>query len=200
MNTKKLLTVLIFPLLLHQISHGQDLKDEMENSIKKEEMPASALDALTEFLEYESIRDLEFFRETDGEITTFEAKLIWQDYPYSIEFTDEGSLLDIEQLINFNEISEDLQQRITDKMEEQFSRFRMTRVQRQFLADEEDEEGEDVIEDFLENDRDDLIVRYEIEVEGQNRKEMGSFEMLFDSEGELIQRRRIIRRSIDNIW
>lgn len=200
MNLKILFTALLISLSLQQVLTAQDFKEEVENSINREEMPASALDALEDFLEDQSVTDLEFFRETDGETTTFEAKLNWRDYQYSVEFTDEGSLLDIEQLIEFSEIPEEVQGHIAGKMEEQFSRFRMTRIQRQFIADEEDEEGEDVIEDFLENDMDDLIVRYEIEVEGQNRREMGSFEMLFDSDGELIQRRRIVRRSLDNIW
>lgn len=200
MNLKILFTALFLSFFLQQLLYAQDLKEEVENSIEREEMPASALDALEDFLEDQTVTDLEYFRETDGETTTFETKLNWQGYQYSIEFTDEGSLLDIEQLIEFSEIPEEAQVRITDKMEEQFSGFRMTRIQRQFIADEEDEEGEDVIEDFLENDMDDLIIRYEIEVEGQNRREMGSFEMLFDSEGELIQRRRIVRRSLDNIW
>lgn len=200
MNLKILFTALFLSFFLQQLLYAQDLKEEVENSIDREEMPASALDALEDFLEDQTVTDLEYFRETDGETTTFETKLNWQGYQYSIEFTDEGSLLDIEQLIEFSEIPEEAQVRITDKMEEQFSGFRMTRIQRQFIADEEDEEGEDVIEDFLENDMDDLIIRYEIEVEGQNRREMGSFEMLFDSEGELIQRRRIVRRSLDNIW
>jgi len=94
-------------------------------------MPASALDALEDFLEDQIVTDANYYRETDGETTTFEAKLYWQDYQYSIEFTDEGLLLDIEQLIEFNEIPEGIQGRITQIMEEQFSRFRMTRVQRQ---------------------------------------------------------------------
>lgn len=200
MNLKNIFTALLSILFLTQLSFAQDLKEEVENSINKDEMPASALDALEDFLEDQIVTDVDYFRETDGETTTFEAKLNWQGHQYSIEFTDEGSLLDIEQLIEFSEISEKIQDRITETMEEQFSRFRMTRVQRQFISDEEDEEGEEVIEDFLENDMDDLVVRYEIEVEGQNRSEMGSFEMLFDSKGELIQRRRIVRRSIDNIW
>jgi len=200
MTLKYLFTALLSILFLSQVSFAQDLKEEVENSIDKDEMPASALDALEDFLEDQIVTDANYYRETDGETTTFEAKLYWHDYQYSIEFTDEGLLLDIEQLIEFNEVPEGIQGHITQIMEEQFSRFRMTRVQRQYISDEEDEDGEDVIEDFLENDMDDLIVRYEIEVEGQNRSEMGSFEMLFDPEGELIQRRRIVRRSIDNIW
>ena len=200
MNLKILSAVLFATLLFHQVSSAQDLKEEVESSISREEMPASALDALEEFLDEQIVTDADYYRETDGETTTFEAKLNWQGYQYSIEFTDEGSLLDIEQLIEFTEISESIQDRITAIMEDQYTRYRMTRVQRQYVADEKDVEGEEVIEDLLDNDMEDLVIRYEIEVDGQNRREMGSFEMLFDSSGELIQRRRIVRRSIDNIW
>jgi hypothetical protein len=199
MNAKILFTFVLL-LLFHQVSYTQDLKEEVENSINRQEMPAFALEALEEFLEDQTVTDIEYYRETDGETTTFEAKLNWQGYPYSIEFSEEGHLLDIEQLIEFIEIPEEVQQRIKATIEEQFSRSRITRVQRQFIAEEEDEDGEDVIEDLLENDMDDLLVRYELEIEAQNRREMGSFEMLFDERGELIQRRKIVRRSLDNIW
>jgi len=200
MRSSVLFTALFLLSMLHQSLLAQEAKDEIEETISRDEMPVLALDALEEFTENQTVSGIKYFRETDGETTTFEVKLEWQDDQYSIEFNDAGSLLDIEQLVEFNEIPEEVQQRITQMLEDQYTRYRITRVQKQFIAEEEDDEGEDVIEDLSENDLDDLLLRYEIEVEGQNRQEMGAFELLFDSEGELIQRRRIVRRSLDNIW
>jgi len=200
MRSSVLFTALFLLSMLHQSLLAQDAKDEIEETISRDEMPVLALDALKEFVENQTVSGIEYFRETDGETTTFEVKLEWQNDQYSIEFNEAGSLLDIEQLVEFNEIPEEVQQRINQMLEDQYTRYRITRVQKQFIAEEEDDEGEDVIEDLSENDLDDLLLRYEIEVEGQNRREMGAFEMLFDSSGELIQRRRIVRRSLDNIW
>jgi hypothetical protein len=61
-------------------------------------------------------------------------------------------------------------------------------------------DDEDFIDDILEEDEEDYKIRYEIEVEGNTGSEIGAFELLFDQSGEIIQRRRIVRRSLDNIW
>lgn len=198
MNFKTFLFALLFSLSFLQLLMSQDLKEEVENSINRDEMPVAAVKVLDEFWDEQT--DIDYYRETDGETVTFEAKLDWQGVQYSIEFSREGKLLDVEQLIDFHEIPESVREEITDTMEEEFSRYRTTRIQQQFITTEDDEDDEDYLDDVLEQDMEDLLIRYEIEVEGQNRRELGSFEMLFDSSGELIQRRKIARRSIDNIW
>lgn len=198
MNAKALFFLLLFTLSTSSFLMAQEVKDEVENSINRNEMPAAAIDVLNEFWNEQT--DIDYYRETDGDTVTFEAKLDWQGYQYSIEFSDDGKLLDVEQLIEFDELLKSVRENIINTMENEFSRYRMTRIQRQFITTEDDEDDEDYLDDVLEKDMEDLLIRYEIEVEGQNRRELGSFELLFDSSGELIQRRRMARRSIDNIW
>ena len=179
---------------------AQDAKDEVEKSISRDEMPAPALSVLDEFWSDE--KKIDFFHQSDGETISYEAKLDWEGHQYSIEFDSEGMLIDVEQLIEFEELPTPLQNSITEEVDKQYNRFRFTRVQRQFSISEEedDDDNDEVLEDVLEEDYEDLVIRYEIEVEAQNRKELGSFELLFDENGNFIQKRRIVRRSLDNIW
>lgn len=193
-GNKALFISLFFSLLFSVSVQAQTDKQEVEKSIKQDEMPSEALELIEEF--FEEYEDIDFFKETDGETTTFEAKLEWQGYTYSVEFNEKGILLDIEQLIDIGEIDNELRMAILQKIEDQYTKYEITRIQRQYSDGESDEK----IEDFLEGDFDDLYLRYELEIDAQNRKELGSFELLFDDSGTLLQKRKIIRRSIDNIW
>ena len=52
----------------------------------------------------------------------------------------------------------------------------------------------------LNQNTDTITQRYEIEIEGKNDQELGYFEFLFTSNGELLQKRRMYKRSFDNVW
>ncbi|MDX1592522.1 MAG: hypothetical protein R3283_11185 [Balneolaceae bacterium] len=183
---------------LPTLMFGQSTKEEIEESIKQEEMPEGAISAISEF--WENLSTGAYYRETGGEMVTYEAKLDWQGYQYSIEFNESGRLLDIEQLVGFEELPKSIRDSVLTYLESEYTKHEITRVQRQFLANEKDEDNEDVIEDVLERDFEDLLILYELEVDAQNKKVLGSFELLFDDDGELVQKRRIVRRSLDNIW
>ncbi|MDR9416821.1 MAG: hypothetical protein RI564_11085 [Gracilimonas sp.] len=189
-----LITCLIIP---DRIASAQVDKNEVEKSIDRTEMPAPALSLLNQF--WNEDKKVDFYRQSDGVEISYEAKLDWNGHQYSIEFDSKGLLLNVEQLIDFEELSPTLQNTITEEINKQYSKFRFTRIQRQYSALEEDDD-EEVLEDVLEEDLDDLNIRFEIEADAQNKDELGSFEFLFDENGTFIQKRRIVRRSLDNIW
>jgi hypothetical protein len=178
---------------------AQSEKNEVERSIDREDMPARVLNLIDEF--WPNLRGIRYYEQIGGEDLVYEVKLEWQDSEYSIEFTIDGNITDVEKVINFNDIPESTRDAITRDLESQFNRHRLTRIQIQYIhTDEDDEDDADFIEDILEQDADDYEIRYEIEVDGESRRELGSFEMLYTESGSLIQKRRIVRRSLDNIW
>ena len=190
---------LISLILLTSAAYGQSEKNEMEDSISGSEMPEKALETLEEF--WPDMSDIRFFAQTDGDVEIFEAKLEWRGKSYSIEFTSDGAIIDVEQLIEMDEITTSDREAIESYLESEFKRVRVTRLQRQYIADDDDGvDDENFIDDILEEDEEDYKVRYEIEVEGNTGDEIGAFELLFDQSGQIIQRRRIVRRSLDNIW
>ncbi|WP_428234739.1 hypothetical protein [Gracilimonas sp.] len=192
--------LLLLPVLIlssTRFGAAQHTKNEVEKSIDRDAMPARALSLINQF--WKEPKKADFYRQSDGEMISYEVKLNWEDHPYSIEFDATGSLIDVEQLIEFEELPRALQNTITEEINNQYTTFRLTRVQRQYSAFENDDD-EEVLEKILEEDFEDLLIRYEIEIDGQNKTELGSFEILFDVNGNLIQKRRIVRRSLDNIW
>jgi hypothetical protein len=178
---------------------AQEVKNEVEDSIKREEMPKNALEVLDVF--WAELNDIRYYFQTDGEKETYEAKLEWRGNSYSIEFDETGRIMDVEQLIDMEMISSGAVNGINEYLQKEFRRLNIIRLQRQYISDDEEEtEGEDFIEDILEGDEDDFEIRYELEVEGRSGRQIGAFELLFDNSGYLIQRRKIERRSVDNIW
>jgi hypothetical protein len=194
------LTFLFFSTLLltsFPLVSAQDIKDENEKSINREDMPTSSLAMINRFWNKE--KKVDFYRQNNGEMISYEAKLEWNGHQYSIEFDSEGSLINVEQLIDFKDIPVASQNTITEELSKQYTRFRFTRIQRQYSAEEADDRDE-ILEDVIDEDYEDLIIRFEIVVDAQNKAVMGSFEWLFDEQGNMIQKRRIVRRSLDNIW
>lgn len=199
MKTKISAFLLATILLSATAVFGQTEKNEIEDSIDRTEMPEKALETLNEF--WPDHDDIRYFSETDGETQTYEAKLEWQRREFSIEFDPSGNIIDVEQLLELDEIRNEASENIKEYLQEQFKRFRITRLQRQYLADDDDGVDDiDFVDDILEGDEEDYIIRYELEVEGNKDSEIGAFELLFNSSGSIIQVRSIVRRSLDNIW
>jgi len=159
-------------------------------------MPALALSSLNEFWNEEKKAD--FYRQLDGKKISYEVKFDWEGHLYSFQFDSAGLLIDIEQLVEFNELSQSLRNTITEEIDKQYSKYKFTRVQRQFLNQQKSNNA--IIETIKSGSTGRLAIRYEIEIDGQNKDELGSFELLFDVNGNFIQKRRIVRRSLDNIW
>lgn len=199
MNYKFLFLIFVMVGLPFSGVIAQSEKNEVEDTIDREEMPEKALETLSEF--WPASYDIRYYFQTDGDSESYEAKLEWQGRKFSIEFSLDGRVLNVEVLIERDEISPEAKEGIENYLQQEFRRVKVTRLQRQFIADDEDDsDDEDFIDDVLEGDDDDYLIRYEIEVEGRSGGEIGAFELLFDQSGDLIQRRKIVRSSIDNIW
>lgn len=183
---------------------AQAEKYEIEQSIAREEMPEKAIETLDKF--WPDLDDIRYYFQTDVDTESYEAKLEWKEKKYSIEFSESGRVINVEQIVAREEISTEAKDGVDQYVRQEFRKARITRLQRQFIANDDDNEDddewddEDFIDDVLEGDDDDYEIRYELEVEGRSEGQIGAFELLFDRTGDLIQRRKIIRRSVDNIW
>ncbi|MEM9675914.1 MAG: hypothetical protein AAF992_25205 [Bacteroidota bacterium] len=170
-----------------------DLKQEVEKRIKKSEMPSAALNYLSEHWLSKS-RKIRYYYETDGANTSYEAKLIREKRRFSIEFDSSGSLQDIEELIDYEQIPASVQANIDLILSQKYSKYRIQRVQRQFLPDTIQQNAllhfSGLTSETVDN--------FEIEIDTQEGSAVQSYEMLFNVEGLLVQRRTIIRRSLDN--
>lgn len=186
------LSIITLLCIYNPYVHAQEQKREVETSINTAEMPAPALNILNQFWNDEKKAD--FYREFDGDFVSYEAKFMHDNHLLSIEFNERGLIEDIEQLIEFDETPENTGNAINSYLNDQYTKFRITRTQRQYSG------GNELAKSFLNEDFAQLTIRYELEVEAQNKEELGAFEFLFNKNGQFLQKRKIVRRSLDNIW
>ncbi|WKN30010.1 hypothetical protein PZB74_13650 [Porifericola rhodea] len=199
---KNYLLHLLCLLCIFTISHlalAQDEKKEYEEKIDESEIPETIKELLSPMME--DARRIKYFREYDENHSGYEIEMVWEGKKLSIEFYDDGRLMDIEELISHKEIEDEAREAIDEYMDDTYKRHRMLRIQRQYTAEEEDDEDEDeeIIEDFMEGDTDDLTIRYEIVAQVKGEEKYGPYEFLFDDEGNTLKVQRIDRRSSDNV-
>jgi hypothetical protein len=197
MNIKIRLLVFFF-ILSGFCSIAQDKKQESEQAIKKRKLPAEILRSAEPFLQDAS--RLRYYYETDGDNESYEIKGRIEKKDYSVEYRKDGTLIDIEKLIDFEEIQEQVRNSISGYLQEKYDKYVFTRVQQQYFPQENEDDADEVLEDFKEKDLEDFEIRYELEVDTRAGNELGSFELLFDSNGKLLEKREIVRRAEDNIY
>ncbi len=156
------------------ISMTRAQKVEIEKGIPREQFPESALEYIEE--RFELLKRIKFYRELANDSTTYEAKFLWQDYWYSVKFYPNGNLLDIEKKIKFRSAPKALREKIAERWQRDFKKFKVIKCQEQKSA---------------------AGLRYEIEVKGKGEKEAAYYEYLFDADGTFVSRSKIILRPRD---
>jgi hypothetical protein len=160
-------------------------KIEREYAIKSTVVPESALQFIDQVFENPRIK---WYAEESQKGQSIEAKVKGDGTIYSIEFDKAGRLQDIETLIKFKSLPENLREAIENKLETKFSRIKIRKVQRQWtgsattlqllLAKKAPEEK--------------YTVRYELIIRGTKDKSTSDYEVLVDDKGSLIRTSKII--------
>lgn len=195
MRSTSIICILLFVVLGCASSDPANLKQEYEKPVSKSEFPELANQTLDSFFD-ESV-SINYFFEVDDVEESFEAKLFFNEEQYSIEFTTDGEIEDIEKIVSFESLGYALQGALTMFFSEEFSTYSINKIQVQYTSSVADEI---FLAQVLNQNTDTITQRYEIEIEGKNDQELGYFEFLFTSNGELLQKRRMYKRSFDNVW
>lgn len=180
---------LIFLTLLAQIplAYSQD-KLEREYRIKQSEVPAKALKYVES--SFENIK-MKWYGEDNLNGKAIEAKGKRQGNLYSIKFSTNGDLQDIEMVIKFNSIPGNAKTAIEKNLQNRFSKFRVQKAQIQWLGKEADLaaliNGERVPGAYTTN--------YEITFQGTKDRRTDYYEILSNDKGELIRESRIVQRN-----
>ena len=193
MNRYNLLT-LPFLLLVVWVSQGQ-YKYEREYRIKKSQFPAEAHAFIADQLQ--NARKIRYYRETDSTKVSYEAKFKLDKLHYSVEFDEQGQLEDIEILIREVDIPNDTFAAITDYLQNNFTKYRIRRIQQQYPVNDSE-----TVEETLRNAFQNLLlptIRYEIMVAGKKDSGFEDYEILFDYKGEFIKLRKSLPLNHDHI-
>lgn len=186
---------IIFSILVSLVMitlHAQ-VKDETEKRIRKNEVPIDVRDWFNDT--YENGKKVKWYYQTDGDKEVYEAKLMHQNKKHSVEILPTGEGLNIEILIDFDSIESNVKKNIEEYLTANYSKFKIEKTQKQYTGSSDD------LEDFIDENEldDDLEIKYEIEFYGKNDLENELWEGLFNTNGELIERRKIKLKATDNL-
>lgn len=180
---------------MSKICFAQQVKIEIEETISREQIPNNALIITDPILA--DAKSINYYIEKGGDSTSYEIKCRFRNKLLSIEFYENGRLMDIEVLTDLDNISKKAEENIEDYFEDNLEKYKTVRVQRQYSSNSLD--GAEVINAFLNNNNDKLTIRYEIIAYVKSEEKFGPYEYLFDHEGSFINYQKVSHRSSDNV-
>ena len=169
------------------------VKNETEKRIKKKDVPEEVMEWFKDA--YEKRKKVKWFYQTDGEKTVYEAKLMYKKQKHSVEILPNGNIVNIEVLIDFDTIEANSKNNIETYLYANYTKFSIKKVQIQYTGSNDD------LEDLIDEDElnDAITINYEIEFYGKNETEDELWEGLFNSDGKLMEHRKIKLKATDNL-
>ncbi|WP_273568297.1 hypothetical protein [Maribacter halichondriae] len=190
--TSKLLFTTVF-IFCGVFASAQN-KYEREYRIKKSQFPEKALTYIQEKLD--DARRIRFYKETDSTKISYEAKFKKDRLKYSVEFTEDGTLEDIEILIKPIDIPNDAFNKMNTYLRDNFVKYRIRRMYQQYPVGEYD------VETTIKNAFQNLMlpyIKYGFIVSGKKDKAYEQFEILFNSEGDFEKLRKSLPPNYDHV-
>lgn len=167
-------------------------KFEKEYRLKTAEVPLLARQ-FVDSLDFD--RRVKWYMEISQDGKSVEAKSKRNGQRHSIEFDSTGILQDVEIEVRFGTIPEKLRETITQNLDVELDRFRITKTQEQLTGARKD------LLTYLKGGSDEtgLTTRYEAIVRGTKDGERNEFEYTFSLSGEIEKSSKVVFRNTDNL-
>lgn len=174
----KKLTIVILTLLFSIQFFGQE-KFEREYRVKEADVPKIASD-FTNAINFK--KRLKWYAEESNDGKTFEAKVCYNKHLYSIEFSETGTLLDIEKKVKFKELDTKSASSIVDYLKTNFKKFKIKKAQIQYKG--ATKELNQIFTPDFENTQH-FIEGFELIVKAKKDKKYKLYELFFDVNGKI---------------
>ena len=167
-------------------------KFEKESRLKQADVPPLAL-GLIESLAIPG--KIKWYAEENLTGNSVEAKFRFNQRKYSIEFDSDGNLLDLEITVHVNEIQDKVKEVIFKKLESEFHKYSIQKIQVHYPG--KNPEILSIIKNPLQETA--STVKYEFIVNGKSGDTTKQYEMTFESNGVLTEKKEIIQKNADNL-
>lgn len=186
----KKLAFILFLLLLSAHLIAQT-KLEKEVRIKVSKVPPPAL-AFIDSMDFDT--KVKWYKETGVSNSSIEAKTRYNGSKYSIEFSTDGILEDVEIEVEWNDILTESRNAIAGYLNAQYEKYKIDKIQIQYL-------GNKNLLKYLKNGEpiEGIQINYEIVLQTRVDKTFKRFEYLFSEKGDFLNAVEIILKSTDNI-
>jgi hypothetical protein len=183
---------LIVLLISTFTSAFSQLKFEKESRLKRADIPPVAFELIESLAIPGKIK---WYSEESLTGNSVEAKFRFNKKNYSIEFDTEGNLQDVEITIEITEIQEGIKETILKKLESEFNKYSIQKIQVHYPG------KNPKILSIIKNPPNEFAnsVKYELVVNGKTGNTTKQYEMVFDSNGILTEKKEIIQKNADNL-
>lgn len=156
-------------------------KFEKEYRIKEVEAPQKSRDFISSIA---FVKKIKWYAEESNDGKSFEAKTCHNKNLYSIEFSKNGQLLDIEKKVKFSKLATAVKDKITTELAQSFRKFKIKKTQIQYKGLEPE-----LKKVFETSDRTKFSARifYELIVKGKKDSDFFMYEILFDEKGNKLK-------------
>jgi hypothetical protein len=155
-------------------------KFEKEYRIQEDKVPEKAKSFVNKF---QFDKKIKWFAEESQDGKTIEAKSYLEEYKYSIEFLENGNLIDVEKEVEFTELPKSLQQKIKNSLASKYEKFKIKKLQIQYKGNKED-----VLKTILNDNKiEAVLVHYELVIKATKDKESKRYELLIDRNGLILK-------------
>ena len=184
-------SISILFLLFNIALFAQD-KIEVERAISSSQVPSAARAWLHET--YAHTSRLQWYLERSPSETSYEAKLRHRRAWHSVEFDKGGALQDVEIIVRMRNLPKAAHQGIVAYLDTTYTKHRIQKIQQQLTGPPE------VVRAVVQGEpSEEVTYRYEVEFYGKSRQSKALWEGLFDDQGQLQERKRIVLRPTDNL-
>jgi len=190
----KLLFLTFLLLLVSQLILGQT-KNEVEQRFKRGELPKitqNIVDILPD-----NCKRIKFYKETDGDKKSFEIKFKYKKQYYSIEFSEDGQLEDIEVVIKFKDIKAYTKKQIGNYFKQSYTKHKFIKIQRQYIYNYEIDASQFVINVLSKNTK--TTTNFEIIAEVKSKKQRHLEEFIFNNDGLFLNSRILNPESYEHV-
>jgi len=183
--------ILLILFSISTILFAQD-KFEKESRIQPKDVPPRAL----LFIDSLNLKTkIKWYKEEGLDKESIEAKFKLNKAIHSVEFDTYGKIEDVEIIVNWEDLESDLKDSIFFQLNIDCLSHKIVKVQRQFLGSENELLFQIKNRDVFEP----LKIRYEMIIRCKYEKKVDLFEYLFNYDGKLISRSRIIFKNSSHL-
>ncbi len=168
-------------------------KYERESRIDAEEVPEKAR---AFFEEIQPTAKDKWYREENLQGSALELKMRKDGTRYSIKFTEEGEIVDLEKEVEWRAIPKEVREEIEEELEEEFDRYRIEKIQEQYRG-----KAKHLIA-YIQTGQQRKVkksLQYEIVLKGKREGKYHLYEAVFDREGDDESIERILTPRTDNM-
>jgi len=184
----------IILVLLSQFGFSQT-KNEKEERIKASHFPESAKTLIKSLPK--DCKHLKFYKETDNDKRSYEIKFKYKKQRFSLEFSEDGKIEDIEVLIKFKKVKKSTRNKIEDYLKNNYQKHKLIKIQKQFIYSSKISPSQ-FVDDVLSNNSN-VTPNFEIIAEVKSNKKREVKEFTFNNKGEFMTSRPLNPTSYEHV-